>query len=109
MYNNERKGFVELPVPASLAVVGYDDIPAAALVSPALTTCRVPRHELGAQATRLLLERVGGKLDDSKVVLLPELVVRASAQGATYNNERKGFAELEGEKCKTRTFIRAQS
>jgi LacI family transcriptional regulator len=68
-----------LSVPVDLAVVGFDDIPAAALVSPALTTCRVQRHELGAQATRLLLERVGGKLDHSKVVLTPELVVRASA------------------------------
>ncbi len=67
-----------LSAPTDLAVVGYDDIPAAALVSPALTTCRVPRHELGAQATRLLLDRVGGKLD-SKIVLPPELVVRASA------------------------------
>lgn len=68
-----------LSVPEDLAVAGFDDIPAAALVSPALTTCRVQRHELGAQATRLLLDRVGGELDHSKVVLTPELVVRASA------------------------------
>jgi LacI family transcriptional regulator len=67
-------------VPGDLAVVGFDDIPLAALVTPPLTTCRVPRHELGARAIRLLLDlfrdQSGG---DGQVVLRPELVVRASA------------------------------
>ena len=67
-------------VPDDLAIVGFDDIPMAAVVTPALTTCRVPRYELGDQAMRLLLDRINGCTEDCKeVVLYPTLVVRASA------------------------------
>jgi DNA-binding LacI/PurR family transcriptional regulator len=45
-----------------------------------LTTCRVPRYDLGDQAMRLLLKRVDGLTDVyDEIVLPPELVVRASA------------------------------
>jgi len=67
-------------VPGDLAIVGYDDIPLAALVTPSLTTCRVSRCELGAQAMQLLLDQIDGCLDGcEEIVLRPELVVRASA------------------------------
>ena len=73
-----------LAVPGDLAVAGYDDIPLAALVTPPLTTCRVPRYDLGARAVRLLLDRLdGGSEGDpgacAPEFLPPELVVRASA------------------------------
>ncbi|RPI93605.1 MAG: LacI family transcriptional regulator [Chloroflexi bacterium] len=67
-------------VPEDLAIVGHDDIPVAALVSPALTTCRVPRYELGARAVNALLERLRdcpGNCNQS--ILQPELVIRESA------------------------------
>ena len=67
-------------IPEDLAIVGHDDIPLAALVSPALTTCRVPRYELGAKAVNALLERFkdcpGGC---QQSVLQPELIIRESA------------------------------
>jgi len=67
-------------VPQDLAIVGHDDIPLAALVSPALTTCRVPRFELGTMAVNALLERFqdcpGGC---QQSILQPELVIRESA------------------------------
>jgi LacI family transcriptional regulator len=67
-------------VPDDLAVVGFDDIPMAALVTPALTTCRVPRHELGEQAMKLLLDRIDGcAVQCDEIVLQTELIVRASA------------------------------
>jgi LacI family transcriptional regulator len=67
-------------VPDDLALVGFDDIPMSALVIPPLTTCRVPRYDLGDQAMRLLLRRVDGLAEScSEIVLPPELVVRASA------------------------------
>jgi LacI family transcriptional regulator len=67
-------------VPRDVAVVGYDDVPLAALVTPTLTTCHVPRYELGAQAAKLLLSQVnGGSTDTQPAVIEPHLVVRASA------------------------------
>jgi LacI family transcriptional regulator len=71
-----------LRVPEDLSVVGFDDYPAARLVSPALTTVRHPLWEVGASAVRLLLERVEGEADtppsSGPLLLAPELVVRAS-------------------------------
>lgn len=67
-------------VPGDLAIVGFDDIPLAALVTPSLTTCRVSRYELGTQAMQLLLAQIDGGVDRCEgIVLYPELVIRASA------------------------------
>jgi LacI family transcriptional regulator len=67
-------------VPDDLAVVGYDDILIASLVTPSLTTCRVPREELGRLATQWLLSRLsGGEAGYEIKVLQPQLVIRASA------------------------------
>jgi LacI family transcriptional regulator len=69
-----------LRVPEDVAVVGYDDIPLAALVTPALTTCRVPRYRLGTESVRLLLSQIDGHADDcGEIELQPELVLRSSA------------------------------
>ena len=43
-------------VPEDVSVVGYDDIPAATLVSPTLTTVTVPLARLGRAAVDLLIE-----------------------------------------------------
>ncbi len=67
-------------VPDDLALVGFDDIPLAALVAPPLTTCHVPRYDLGDQAMRLLLKRIDGVAEVcDEIVLHPELIIRASA------------------------------
>jgi LacI family transcriptional regulator len=70
-------------VPDEVAVVGFDDIPTAALVTPALTTCHVPRHELGERAMQLLLDRIDGCAEAcDEIVIETELIVRASAPQA---------------------------
>jgi LacI family transcriptional regulator len=67
-------------VPDDIAIVGFDDIPLAALVTPPLTTCRVHRYELGKQAMRSLIDRIDGHADQrTEALLRPELVIRASA------------------------------
>jgi DNA-binding LacI/PurR family transcriptional regulator len=68
-------------VPEELAIVGFDDILLAGLVTPALTTCRVDRYELGVQAMQLLLNQIDGFQDGDceEIILQPELVIRQSA------------------------------
>ena len=66
-------------VPDTLAVVGYDDIPSASLVTPSLTTVGIPKSDLGAHAVDLLLKRIAGDQQETELVLSPQLIVRASA------------------------------
>ena len=49
-----------LRVPEDLAVAGFDDIDAASLVRPSLTTVENSGRELGARAAGLLLDRMRG-------------------------------------------------
>jgi LacI family transcriptional regulator len=68
-----------LHVPDQLVITGWDDIPVAALVSPALTTVRQPMNELGSTAAVLLAERISAGRREPRHVLLPtSLVIRAS-------------------------------
>jgi LacI family transcriptional regulator len=70
-----------LRVPEDLAVVGFDDIEAASLVSPQLTTMANPAREIGQACGRLLLDRVTGTVarPASEVVVSARLVRRQSA------------------------------
>lgn len=71
----------ELRVPQDLALIGFDDIPAARLVTPALTTVRQFQEQLGQRCTELLLERLDGRWTDvaSRRVEMPyEFIVRDS-------------------------------
>ena len=68
-----------LRVPEALSIVGFDDIELAAFTSPPLTTVAQPKQRIGALAVDMLLERIDGKRQDArKVMLQPELRVRAS-------------------------------
>ena len=67
-------------VPDDVAIVGFDDVMLAALVTPSLTTCRVPMYDMGREALRLLVERINGCSDQCDYVeYQPELVIRDSA------------------------------
>ncbi|MFD7639411.1 LacI family DNA-binding transcriptional regulator [Kitasatospora sp. NPDC059795] len=61
-------------VPDDVAVIGFDDSPAAATVRPGLTTVRQPVEDLGARAVELLRDPSPGR----SVVLPTHLVVRQS-------------------------------
>lgn len=68
-----------IDVPADLAITGYTDSPAAALVEPPLTMVSVPAREIGIQAMQTLAELIRGeKLRSRRKVLDVELVVRES-------------------------------
>lgn len=68
-----------LRVPDQVSVVGFDDIHAAAFQNPSLTTVRQPLTEMGATASRILLEHLkGGQPSAEAFTIEPELVVRGS-------------------------------
>jgi LacI family transcriptional regulator len=68
-------------IPGDVAVVGFDDIPAAAQVTPPLTTIRQPFYEMGRVAAGLLLDTLAGRPLPAMPVHLPtELVVRDSTR-----------------------------
>jgi len=62
--------------------VGFDDLPLASIVEPALTTIRQPIGRLGATAVEVLLSLLEASNDDGasvqRVILSTELIVRAS-------------------------------
>ncbi|MEJ7761543.1 MAG: LacI family DNA-binding transcriptional regulator [Thermomicrobiales bacterium] len=70
-----------LRVPADVAVMGFDDIPMATMVSPPLTTVAQYPERLGARAVELLAERLSGRVvGGGRSVEMPfDIVVRESA------------------------------
>ena len=81
-------------VPEDVSVVGFDDIGAAELVTPGLTTVAAPLHAGGAAATRALLAMIDGApgATGSPVVLPVRLVVR----GSTAQRSRKSTSPASG-------------
>ncbi len=74
-------------IPGELSVVGIDDVEAASLTDPPLTTVRVPMVQLGACAADLLLRVTSGArtreiLQGCEVRCRTELVVRGSTAPA---------------------------
>ncbi|WP_299039307.1 LacI family DNA-binding transcriptional regulator [uncultured Pseudokineococcus sp.] len=68
-----------LRVPEDLSLVGYDDLPVARWIGPALTTVRQPLQEMASTATRMVLELArGASLAAPRIDLATELVVRES-------------------------------
>jgi LacI family transcriptional regulator len=66
-------------VPRDISVVGYDDVDFAEMLSPALTSIRQPKYELGRAAAELLIaETVDPHHRHGDIRFEPELVERQS-------------------------------
>ena len=71
--------------PEDVAVVGFDDVPIAALVRPALTTLRIEIAETGRRAMDRLVALIAASNDPQETpdaaceIILPTLVVRQSS------------------------------
>ena len=67
-------------IPGDVAVVGFDDVPAAVAARPGLTTVRQPLEAMGRAMAQLVTAAVNGSTEGpSRVVLPTELVRRSSA------------------------------
>ena len=69
-----------LRIPEDVSVVGFDDIQAAAYLTPRLTTVRQPLRQMGEMAAKQLLMRISNHKGKTPqlILLAPELVVRES-------------------------------
>lgn len=65
-------------VPSELAIVSFDETEALDLFYAPLTFIRQPLREMGAMATKILLESIGSNNRITQVDMEPELIVRAS-------------------------------
>ena len=70
-----------LRVPEDIAMVGFDDIPAARLVNPPLTTVTQFQDQIGRRATQMLFDRINGQAPkEMQVIEMPyQLIIRQSA------------------------------
>jgi alanine racemase len=69
-----------LRVPEDLEVIGFDDIPLAAVSQPALSTVHQPIPEKGRVAIRLLIRELDEGGPRERIVLPTELVLRESTR-----------------------------
>ena len=92
-----------LSVPADVSIVGFDDIPIARYLTPALTTVHVPIAELGRRAMGRLLETIEGPPDRPAVhaVIAPTLAIRASAIAAARVRELQKLQKQSRTKRRT--------
>jgi DNA-binding LacI/PurR family transcriptional regulator len=67
-------------VPEDVSIIGFDDIPEAAFLTPPLTTLRQDFTTLGRRSVNLMLEQINNPThrEPSQVVIPTELVVRRS-------------------------------
>jgi DNA-binding LacI/PurR family transcriptional regulator len=67
-------------VPDDIAILGFDDVPMAAVVTPPLTTVHLPARPLGQTTAEILMQLLAGQEVTRRTVLLDtHLVIRGSA------------------------------
>lgn len=67
--------------PQDVSVMGFDDIPLAVMMSPAISTIRQPAYQIGLQACNILIEKIENPvLTSNAIILNTDLIVRSSTQ-----------------------------
>jgi len=81
-------------VPQDVAVVGFDDVPFARYLSPALTTVRAPIEAIGREAVHKLVQLMNGHQVERLTLMSTELVIRESCGCQTllsHNTQNEGL------------------
>jgi LacI family transcriptional regulator len=70
-----------LRVPEDIALVAFDDLPEALIISPFLTVAAQPVYEMAARATEILIRRLAnGSAEGFEEVIFPtKLILRKSS------------------------------
>lgn len=92
-------------VPEDVSVIGFDDLPMAASLSPALTTIRQDRNALGRSAMYSLHALLGG-VPLSFSLLRPSLICRASAGQAKPRPMTKRVTDKDSVRFVNPDFLR---
>lgn len=77
-------------VPGEMSVMGYDDLPFARLLAPALSTVRQPTHSLGRAASHLVLAEAEPGHQHRQILFTAELVARESTAPPPESGHRPG-------------------
>ncbi|WP_197486424.1 LacI family DNA-binding transcriptional regulator [Sphingobium sp. EP60837] len=78
LFECQKRGWA---VPERLAIASFDDVEILRHVTPAITTLRLPRGEIGVQSAMLLTSRMMGRADDARgrvIKLNFEIIQRGS-------------------------------
>ena len=94
-------------VPDELEIIGFDDIPLAAMTQPPLSTVRQPISEKGRVATRLLIRELDRGGPPERIVLETELVLRGSTSEGMLRTGPAAGAKGGLNRVGRRTFGRA--
>ncbi len=79
-----------ISIPRELSVVGFEDSQTAQMVTPELTTVRLPYSELGRVAVDMLYRLINGQnLDVTRVELSTRLIIRESSAALHSVKQRK--------------------
>ncbi len=68
-----------LKVPDDVAVTGFDGVDIVNLVTPSITTIEQPRHMMGMEAAKILINKIEGKNFEKKLILPTRLIVGESS------------------------------
>lgn len=70
----------DIRVPEDISIVGFDNLPMAAMMDPPLTSIKVPTKEIGSLAARIILDRIEMKPPTAKCcfMLRGSLIMRQS-------------------------------
>ena len=76
-----------IAVPDELSVAGFDDMPLASQVWPALTTVRQPISAMSAKAADLLLQQLRGEPEDRTAHVLESSITFRQSTGPAHNQK----------------------
>ncbi|QRM33384.1 LacI family DNA-binding transcriptional regulator [Microvirga sp. VF16] len=96
VFQCHRRG---LSVPGQLAICGFDDLPIARSLTPALTTVSVDRVEMGRRAGQLLLQRIAGETAPHKRIDVGFVICERESTYAPVGGTEVGepFTPMNGE------------
>lgn len=98
---------VGLSVPGDLSIVGYDDIALAGLSRLNLTTIHLPKREMGAAATKLLMKRIRRKrpMPQQTMIFPTRLVIRGTTGPARCTDPPRRARRAASSAAKSGTLV----